>query len=70
MSVIQSVTTDGKFSSVVTDWITDGKVFIGFYRLNYGQKVTVGNFDLKIPIKNIPLVKLLVFSKFLVVAIT
>ena len=25
-SVIQSVTTDEKFSSVVTEWITDGKV--------------------------------------------
>ena len=43
--VIQSVNTDGKFSSVFTDWITDGKVFVGFYR----RKVAVGNFDLKIP---------------------
>jgi hypothetical protein len=34
--VIQSVTTDGKCSSVVTDWITD-------------KKVSVGNFDLKLP---------------------
>ena len=37
-SVIQSVTTDGKFSSVVTDWITDGIL-------------SVGNFDLKLPTK-------------------
>jgi len=45
----------------------DGKVFVGFYRLNYGRKVAVGNFDLKIPTENISLVKLLVFSEFLVV---
>jgi hypothetical protein len=66
-SVIQSVNTDGKFPSIVTDWITDGKVFVGFYRLNYGRKVVVGNFDLKIPTENIPSVKPLVFSEFLVV---
>jgi len=66
-SVIQSVTTDGKFPSVFTDWITDGKVFVGFYRLNYGRKVAVGNFDLKILTENIPSVKPLVFSEFLVV---
>ena len=36
LSVIQSVTTDGKCPSIVTDWITDGKV-------------SVGNFDLKLP---------------------
>jgi len=47
--VIQSVITDGNFPSVVTDWSTDGKVFVGNYRLNYRRKVTVGNFDLKIP---------------------
>jgi len=66
-SVIQSVTTNGKFLSVFTDWITDGKVFVGFYRLNYGRKVAVGNFDLKIPTENIPSVNPLVFSEFLVV---
>jgi len=27
-SVLQSVTTDGKFPSVVTEWITDGKVSV------------------------------------------
>jgi hypothetical protein len=37
-SVIQLVTIDGKFPSVVTDLITDGKVFVGSYRLNYGRK--------------------------------
>jgi hypothetical protein len=67
LSIIQSVNTDWKFPSVVTDWITDGKVFVGFYRLNYGRKVAVGNFDLKIPTENIPSVKPLVFSEFLVV---
>ena len=36
-SVIQSVTTDGNLSSVVTDWITN-------------RIVSVGNFDLKLPI--------------------
>jgi len=66
-SVIQSVNTDGKFPSIVTDWIMDGKVFVGFYRLNYGRKVVIGNFDLKIPTENIPSVKSLVFSEFLVV---
>jgi hypothetical protein len=67
-SVIQSVNTNGKVPSVVTDWITDGKVFVGFYRLNYGRKVAVGNFDLKIPTEIIPSVKPLVFSEFLVVS--
>jgi hypothetical protein len=38
-SIIQSVKTDGNFSSVVTDWITDGIL-------------SVGNFDLKVPTKN------------------
>jgi len=66
-SVIQSVNTDGNFPLVFTDWITDGNVFVGFYRLNYGRKVSVGNFDLKIPTKNIPSVNPLVFSEFLVV---
>jgi hypothetical protein len=66
-SVIQLVNTEGKFPSVFTDWITDGKVCVGFYRLNYGRKVAVGNFDLKIPTKNIPSINPLVFSEFLVV---
>jgi hypothetical protein len=58
----------GNFPSVFTDWITDGKVFIGCYRLNYGRKLAVGNFDLKIPTENIPSVNPLVFSEFLVVS--
>jgi len=45
----------------------DGKVFVGFYRLNYGRKMTVGNFDLKIPTENILSVNPLVFNEFLVV---
>jgi len=45
----------------------DGKVFVGFYGLNYGRKVAVGNFDLKIPTENILSVNPLVFSEFLVV---
>jgi hypothetical protein len=40
---------------------------VGFYRLNYGRKMAVGNFDLKIPTENIPSVNPLVFSEFLVV---
>jgi len=40
-SVIQSVTTEGKFSLVITDWITDGKVSIvkkkvGHWRGGFG----------------------------------
>jgi hypothetical protein len=66
-SVIQSVNTDGIFPSLFTDWIMDGKVFVGFYWLNYGRKVAVGNFDLKIPTENILSVNSLVFSEFLVV---
>jgi len=44
-----------------------GNFSVGFYRLNYRRKVSVGNFDLKILTENIPSVNPLVFSEFLVV---
>jgi len=66
-SVIQSVTTDGNILSGVTDWITDGKVSVGSYRLNYGRKCVRRWFRPQIIDRHIPSVNPLLFNEFLVV---
>jgi len=44
LSVLRSVTTDGKFLLVVTDWITDGKVFVVKKRRVADVEVLAGYF--------------------------